>query len=81
MTPSEIETAARQLYNATQDTFFTQAEILNRIYAAELTLCREAISIQAYTTSTSTSGTGTYNFPTNFIAVKRLTYDLSLIHI
>ena len=47
MTPTEIENQARSLYNATNDTFFTQAEILNLIYKAELELANECNVIEA----------------------------------
>lgn len=73
MLPSEIEDHARNLYNATNDTFFTSNEVMVYIYDACLQLAREALPIEAIdTSSTTTAGTRSYSFPTNFIAIKRL---------
>lgn len=76
MTPSEVETAARYRYGASTDTFFSQAEIFELIYQAEMVLATRAHCIQALDTSTTTvSGTQSYAFPTNFISVKRVTWN------
>lgn len=75
MTPSQIETFVRQRHNAVSDTFWSSDEILNLIYAACLEMSREALVIeQLYSTST-VAGTQSYAFPTNTIAIKRVTWN------
>lgn len=76
MTPSEVETAARNRYNAASDNFFSQAELFDLIYQAEMILATETNCIEAVDSSTTTvSGTQSYAFPTNFIAVKRVEWN------
>jgi len=74
MSPSEIETAARAKYNAASDTFFTSAEIYNLIYQGQLELSNEMNLIQAIYTTTTTSGTRQYSFPTQTRSIKRVEY-------
>jgi len=75
MTPSEIELAARQRYNAVNDTFWSQSEIFGLIYAACSEVCSEGYSIERRYSSTTVVGTQEYDFPTNAIAIKRITYN------
>jgi selenocysteine-specific translation elongation factor len=75
MTPSEIELAAREQYNAIGDTNWSQLEIFRLIYAACLQLAREALAIErTYTTSTVASQQE-YSYPTNTISISRITYE------
>lgn len=76
MTPEEVETAARNRYNAASDTFFSQAEAFDLIYQAETILAQETLCIETRDTSiTTVAGTRAYPFPTNVIDVKRVEYD------
>ena len=75
MTPTEIETAARNQYNAIGDNFWSQTEILNLIWQAcielaGLTKCIERV----YTTSTVASQQE-YSYPTSAVSIKRITYE------
>lgn len=75
MTPTEIESAARNRYNAVGDTFFSSSEILDLMYQACIELAREANVIeQVYTTSTVASQQE-YSYPTTAVAIKRITYE------
>lgn len=75
MTPTEIESAARNRYNAVGDTFFSSSEILDLMYQACVELAREANLIeQVYTTSTVISQQE-YSYPTTAMAIKRITYE------
>lgn len=75
MTPTQIETAARNRYNAISDSFWSQDEILNLLYGACLDLSRECLLIErSYTTSTVASQQE-YAYPTSAIAIKRVSYD------
>jgi hypothetical protein len=77
MTPAEVETQARRRYNSASDTvFFTQAEMFQWIYEAEMELSKRALVIEDFDESTSTTASdNTYAIPTNYISIKRLEYD------
>ncbi len=75
MTPAEVELAARQRYNAISDTFWSQAEIFNYIYAACLEVSEEGYAIERTYTSPTVASTQGYDFPTNAIAIKRATWN------
>jgi hypothetical protein len=75
MTPQEINTYARAKYNATSDSFFTDAEIYYLIYQAELEMTNEIPGIcEAMYTTTSVQGTRQYTFPTEARVIKRIEY-------
>jgi hypothetical protein len=75
MTPSEIEAMARNRYNAISDTFWNQQEIFDYIYAACLEAADETLAIERTYTTTTVAGTQEYDFPTNSVGIKRVTYD------
>lgn len=75
MTPTEIETAARNAYNAIGDSFFSSEEILGLLYDACLEMAVETLIIERVYSTTTVAGTQEYDFPTNTIAIKRVTYD------
>lgn len=75
MTPSQIEEVARQSYNAVNDTFWSQAEIFNYIYLAQLEISGEEFSVERTYSTTTTIGTQDYDFPSNTVAIKRVTWD------
>jgi len=76
MTPIEIETSARNQYNAVGDPNWSSTEIYNLIYAACLEMARDCNLVieRVYTTSTVV-GTQEYAFPTNALSIKRVTYN------
>ena len=74
MTPSELEAAARNRYNAIGDPHFSTDMIMDVIYQASMQLANEAFVIQRHYQTTSTSGTKEYAFPTNAFAVRRIEY-------
>ncbi len=75
MTPLQINTAARQRYNAVGDPFWSDEEIYNQIYQACLQFANEAFLVERTFTTTSVAGQREYDFPTNALAIKRITYD------
>lgn len=75
MTPSEINDALRNRYNAVGDDFFSDPMILDIIYQACLEMSLETYCIESTSTDTSVAGTRAYNLPTNAIAIRRLEYD------
>lgn len=76
MTPSQVETAARNRYGASTDSFFSQSEIFDLIFQAEMILATQTFCIEGVDSSTTTvSGTQSYAFPTNFIGVKRVEWN------
>lgn len=74
MTPTDIETLARQRYNAVGDTFFPQAQIMSLIYDAQMQLSIKARCIKQLTTFPSVAGTRGYSFPSRTISIKRVEY-------
>lgn len=80
MTPGEIETAARQEYNALADTHWSSSEFLGLMDRAQLDLARRALCIERIYTTITVAGTQDYSFPTNAIAIKRITYDGKVIY-
>jgi hypothetical protein len=80
MSPTDIETAARREYNAVGDTHWSTAEFLAMMDRAQLELAREAMCIEQVYTTTTVAGTQEYSFPTNTIAIKRVTYDGKVLY-
>jgi hypothetical protein len=76
MTLTEIETNARNRYNASGDTNWSSDEIIQIIYQATLELTRDCgLLIEKRFRSTSVIGTGEYALPDSAVAIKRITYD------
>lgn len=75
MTPSEIEEAARQNYNAVGDTHFNTDEFMMWIYRACMILANETFCIENTFQTTSVSGTREYSYPTNAMSIRRVEYD------
>lgn len=75
MTPSQLETMARQQYNAVGDTLWSTAEIMDLIYAACMELALESWCIEQTFLAPTVVGTSEYDFPGNSIGIKRITYD------
>jgi hypothetical protein len=75
MTPLQINTAARQRYNAVGDSFWSDAEIYDLIYQACTELATKAYLIERYYTASTVADTQQYSYPTNAFAIKRITYD------
>jgi hypothetical protein len=75
MTPAEIELHARRRYNAVNDTFWSQQEIFDYIYAACLEVADEALAVQRLYSTSTVIGQQEYDFPGNTIAIKRVTWN------
>lgn len=75
MTPSDLETAARNRYNAIGDPHFSSAMIMDIIYQACMQMATEAMVVEQTYTTTSTSGTREYAYPTNAMAIRRVEYN------
>ena len=75
MTPTQLESAARQRYNAVNDSFWSQAEMLGMIYQAQMELAAECLVIQNKYTTTTVASQQAYAWPTRAISIKRVTYD------
>lgn len=75
MTPLEVNTAARQRYNAVGDTFWSDPEIYSLMYQACLELTTRGLIIERVFTSTSVASQQEYDWPTNAISIKRVQYD------
>lgn len=75
MTPSQIEQACRERYNAVGETFWSQSEIFTLLTNACQEIATETKCIESTYTTTTVSGTQEYPFPDYVIDVKRVTYD------
>lgn len=75
MTPSELVTFIRQRNNIVGDNFWSDEELLGYVYDACLQMARDAYVIERVYTTTTTAGVNEYVYPTNTIAIKRVTYD------
>lgn len=74
MTPVEVETAARNAYNAVGSRFWSEAEIFILIYMAQLELCKKALILERTYTTQTIIGTQEYNFPTYAYAIKKASW-------
>lgn len=75
MTPAEIELAARNNYNAVNESFWSQDEIFGLIWRACLEYSTIAKGIERTYSATTVAGTAEYSYPTNTISIRRVTYD------
>jgi hypothetical protein len=75
MTPTEIETMARRQYNAVGDTFYSQAEIMDYIYKAQMDFCKHTFMLKKTYTTTTVADQSEYAMPSQTIAIKRLEVD------
>lgn len=72
MTPTDIVSAARDLYNGTNDTFFTDTQMYNWIWQAEKELAKKAWLIEKHYQASTVAATQGYTYPTYAIGVKRI---------
>jgi len=75
MTLAQIEEAARNKYNSIGSSFYSSQEIYNLIYEAELNMCREGLILENTVSTSTVIGQQTYDYPTDVIAFKRVTWN------
>jgi hypothetical protein len=75
LTPTQLETIIRQRTNTVGDTFWSTDEMLKLFWMAHLEMAREAMCIERTYTTTSVASQQEYDYPTQTIAIKRVTYD------
>lgn len=75
MLVTDVQTAARDLYNAVGDSFFGDTQINNWMTEACNVLAMKAMVIEAIYSTTTVAGTQDYGYPTNTIAIKRVTIN------
>jgi hypothetical protein len=66
---------ARQAYNAVGDSFFSAAELYNKIFEAEQTLAIETKCIQDTATTSTVASQHEYVKPDNSLSIRRVTYN------
>jgi len=76
MTPSELELAAKQIYNAVDDPAYPSTMMMTLIYMAcmEMVLDCNCLIEKTYETE-STAGTREYAFPSQATSIRRVEYD------
>lgn len=72
---ADLITYARQQYNSVGDDFFPDAQLYKHIEQAQLELATAGLLIEDTLTTTTVSGQQEYSFPTNTIAVRRVTWN------
>lgn len=75
MTPTQLNTAIRQRYNATNDDFWSDQEIYDYLYQGCLELANDCLLIERVFSTTSVVLQQEYDWPTNAISIKRVTYN------
>lgn len=75
MSPDDINTAARQRYNAVGDDFWSNQEVFYMIYQACCEMATEGLIIEQTYSTVSVANQQQYSFPTNAMNIKRITYD------
>lgn len=75
MTPGELISYARQMYNASNDSFFADSELYTHVWHAQGILAKDAKAIENTYETTTVDGQQEYTYPTNAIAIKRITWD------
>lgn len=82
MTPTEIMDMARARYNVVGDTFFSDTEILGYIYQGSMEMATDTFLMDRVFTTPAIIGVQEYDYPTNAVAIKRVTYDgIALQHV
>jgi len=76
MTPSELELAARNRYNAVGDPHFSSAMIMDIIYQASMEIANECLCIEQSYTTTSIASTREYAYPTNAFAIRNVNNEV-----
>lgn len=75
MIASDVQTAALDLYNGVGDSFFSSTQMNVWITEACAVLAHKGWLIERIYTANTTAGTQDYAYPTNTIAIKRLTLN------
>ncbi len=75
MTPLEVNTAARDIYNGVGDSFYSDLQIYNWMMQGSNELAKKAWLIETLSSPSTVAGTQGYAYPTNTIAIKRVTVN------
>ncbi len=75
MTPAQINTMARQRYNAVSDDFWPDEEIYGIIYQGCCEMATEGLIIEQTYATVSVASQQEYVYPTNALGIKRITFD------
>ena len=72
---SDIQTRARERYNAVGDDFYSDQMLRDLIYDAQAILAKEGWVIEKTFTTPSVASTREYAYPTTTLAIKEIRYD------
>jgi hypothetical protein len=75
VTPDELNTYARQQYNAANDSFFADSELYKHQWFAQQVLAKEAKLIESTYTTPTVASQQEYTWPDAVIAIKRITWN------
>jgi len=79
LTVTNILTRARQRYNAVDDDFYSDAELMDMLFDAQSVLAKEGWVIEKTFTTPAISGTRTYTYPDTTLAIKEVRHDYDLL--
>lgn len=80
MTPSDLDTAVRQRYNAVGDPHFPSEMVYDLIYQAEMELAIETDCIERSYSTTSVADQREYAYPTAARKIRRIEYKGVMVH-
>lgn len=79
LTVSNIQTRARQRYNAVDDDFYSDAELRDMIFDAQAILAKEGWVIEKTYTTPAVADTRTYTYPPTTLAIKEVRHDYDVL--
>lgn len=79
LTVSNILTRARSRYNATNDDFYSDAELRDNVFDAQSILAKEGWVIEKTYTTPAVADTRTYTYPTTTLAIKEVRHDYDVL--
>lgn len=79
LTVQNILDRARYRYNAINDDFFSDCELMDLIFDAQSILAKEGWCIEKTYTTPAIDGTRTYTYPTTTLAIKEVRHDYDIL--
>ena len=79
LTVQNIIDRARYRYNAVNDDFFTDSELMDLIFDGQAILAKEGWVIEKTYTTAAIDGTRAYTYPTTTLAIKEIRHDYDVL--
>lgn len=72
---ADIVNDCRQRYNAVGDRFFSDEELYDLVYEAEMEMAQECQAIETIYTTSTVASQREYDYPTRLLKIARITYN------